>query len=58
MFACRAPEGAAMLARITQLINSVLADVEGAGPLTEQDVIDLIGAAPLQAQFEQLPLVP
>eukprot|EP00775_Hariotina_reticulata_P002215 gene2215-2530_t len=38
----KVPEGAAMLTRITQLINSVLADVESAAPLMEQDVIDLI----------------
>jgi hypothetical protein len=39
----RAPSGAAMLSRITQLINSVLAEVQGAAPLTEQDVVALIG---------------
>jgi hypothetical protein len=32
-----------MLSRITQLINSVLAEVQGAAPLTEQDVVTLIG---------------
>ncbi|WIA11614.1 hypothetical protein OEZ85_011718 [Tetradesmus obliquus] len=37
-----APSGAAMLARITQLINSVLAEEEGAAPLSEQDVVGLI----------------
>lgn len=40
---CRSPSGAAMLARITQLINSVLADVPGADMVTDQQVIDLIG---------------
>jgi hypothetical protein len=33
-----------MLSRITQLINSVLAEVEGAAALSEQDVVALIGA--------------
>jgi hypothetical protein len=33
-----------MLVRITQLVNSVLQDeAEGEKPLTEQDIIDLIG---------------
>lgn len=41
----RAPSGAGMLARITQLINSVLAEVQGALPVTEQDVVDLIGVS-------------
>lgn len=39
-----APSGAAMLTRITQLINSVLAtEVDGSPQLTEQQVVDLIG---------------
>lgn len=40
---CRSPSGAAMLTRITQLMNSVLADVLEAEPVTEQQVIDLVG---------------
>jgi hypothetical protein len=41
---CRAPSGAAMLCRITQLINSVLAsEVDGAPQLSEQQVVELIG---------------
>lgn len=41
---CRAPSGAAMLSRITQLINSVLAsEVDGAPQLSEQQVVELIG---------------
>jgi hypothetical protein len=40
----RAPEGKAMLERITQLVNTVLAsDVKGSPQITEQDLIDLIG---------------
>lgn len=40
----RAPEGRAMLERITQLVNTVLAsDVKGSPQITEQDLIDLIG---------------
>lgn len=40
----RSPSGAAMLTRITQLINSVLAsEVEGRPQLTEQQVVELIG---------------
>lgn len=37
-----APEGAAMLERITQLVNGVIAEAGGA-PLSGKDVVDLIG---------------
>ena len=40
-----APDGATMLRRITQLVNNVLASELGAQPLTEQQVVDLIGGA-------------
>jgi hypothetical protein len=40
----RAPEGKAMLARITQLVNTVLAGVEGSPQISEQQLVDLIGA--------------
>jgi hypothetical protein len=40
----RAPEGKAMLARITQLVNTVLAGVESSPQINEQQLIDLIGA--------------
>eukprot|EP00879_Flechtneria_rotunda_P017178 GHRR01017991.1.p1 GENE.GHRR01017991.1~~GHRR01017991.1.p1 ORF type:complete len:409 (+),score=126.91 GHRR01017991.1:145-1371(+) len=38
----KSASGAEMLARITQLINSVLAEADGAQLVTEQEVIDLI----------------
>jgi hypothetical protein len=48
-----APSGAAMLTRITQLINSVLAsEVEGAPQLTEQQVVELIGESHTQHLHE------
>ncbi len=42
----RAPEGKAMLERITQLVNTVLAGVKGSPQITEQELISLIGRQP------------
>lgn len=41
--ALKAPEGRAMLLRITDLINAVLMEEEGAVTLSPDDVIALIG---------------
>jgi len=39
----RAPEGAAMLSRITQLVNGVIAEDARGKELTEQQVLELVG---------------
>jgi hypothetical protein len=37
------PAGRAMLERITQLVNEIVSSVEGAHPVTEEEVLELIG---------------
>jgi hypothetical protein len=53
----RAPGGKAMLQRITQLVNTVLAGVDGGAQITEQQLVDLIGAR-LRPCLRQLPAWP